>query len=334
MAAAAEVAPVELVIKWSGKEIPLQLPGSDTVAALKRELQERTQVDPKRQKLLGLKTKDGKAATDEAAIGELAIKPNARIMMMGQPEAVLQQAEAEVAAAPEVQDDFDIGPDDEALVDVKDRPEVQEKLARRIKSVEVKILNPPRPGKKCLVLDIDYTLFDLNSSAEHPDELARPYLHEFLTATYVHYDIIIWSATNMKWVEVKMRELGVLGNANYKLCCMLDHKAMLTVQTERYGVFDCKPLAFIWAKFDGAYNASNTVMLDDLRRNYVMNRQNGLVIRPYKRAHLTRAADKELLGLAHYLTLIGELPDLSGLDHRRWERYLAKHAPGPLPGWP
>jgi hypothetical protein len=48
--------------------------------------------------------------------------------------------------------------------------------------------------------------------------------------------------------QVKMKELGVLGNDNYKLVCMLDHKAMLTVQTEKYGVFDCKPLQFIWAK--------------------------------------------------------------------------------------
>ena len=45
-----------------------------------------------------------------------------------------------------------------------------------------------------------------------------------------------------------MKELGVLGNSQYKLVCMLDHKAMLTVQTEKYGVFDCKPLQFIWAK--------------------------------------------------------------------------------------
>ena len=37
----------------------------------------------------------------------------------------------------------------------------QEKLRRRIASVDVKVLHPPRPGKKCLVLDIDYTLFDL-----------------------------------------------------------------------------------------------------------------------------------------------------------------------------
>lgn len=30
---------------------------------------------------------------------------------------------------------------------------------------------------------------------------------------------------------------------------MLDHSAMLTVTTEKYGVFDCKPLQFIWEKF-------------------------------------------------------------------------------------
>ena len=69
----------------------------------------------------------------------------------------------------------------------------------------------------------------------------------------------------MKWVEVKMRELGVLSHADYKLTCMLDHAAMVTVRTERHGVFDCKPLQFVWAKFEGAYDASNTVMLDDLR---------------------------------------------------------------------
>lgn len=114
---------------------------------------------------------------------------------------------------------------------------LQEKLRRRVSSVEVKILNPPRDGKKCLVLDIDYTLFDLGSSAERPEELGRPYLHHFLTSAYEHYDLVIWSATNMKWVDVKMQQLGVTNNPNYKITFMLDHKAMMTVRTEKYGKY-------------------------------------------------------------------------------------------------
>ena len=55
-----------------------------------------------------------------------------------------------------------------------------------------------------------------DSSAERPDELARPYLHEFLTAAYEHYDLVIWSATSMKWIDVKMRELGVSTHPDYK----------------------------------------------------------------------------------------------------------------------
>ena len=42
-----------IVVKWSGKEYPVELPEGDTVAGLKRVLQEQTRVDPKRQKLLG-----------------------------------------------------------------------------------------------------------------------------------------------------------------------------------------------------------------------------------------------------------------------------------------
>jgi ubiquitin-like domain-containing CTD phosphatase 1 len=66
-------------------------------------------------------------------------------------------------------------------------------------------------------------------------------------------------------------------------------------------------------------------MLDDLRRNYIMNKQNGLVIRPFQKAFKNRATDRELVRLKYYLLQIGKLDDLSGLNHGRWERYLAKH---------
>lgn len=69
------------------------------------------------------------------------------------------------------------------------------------------------------------------------------------------------------------------------------------------------------------YNPSNTIMFDDLKRNFVMNPQNGLVIKPFRKAHLNRATDTELVGLTEYLLAIAELDNLSGLDHRRWHDY-------------
>eukprot|EP00976_Prorocentrum_cordatum_P070772 1180061-Prorocentrum_minimum.AAC.1 len=47
---------------------------------------------------------------------------------------------------------------------------------------------------------------------------------------------------------------------------------VVTVQTVRL-LFDCKPLAFIWEKFPEFYSEKNTIMFDDLRRNFVMNPQ-------------------------------------------------------------
>jgi hypothetical protein len=40
--------------------------------------------------------------------------------------------------------------------------------------MQVEIQNPCRQGKKLLVLDIDYTLFDHRSTAENPLQLMRP----------------------------------------------------------------------------------------------------------------------------------------------------------------
>lgn len=39
-------------------------------------------------------------------------------------------------------------------------------MNKRVKDYQIKELNPPRPNKKLLVLDIDYTLFDHRSVAE------------------------------------------------------------------------------------------------------------------------------------------------------------------------
>ncbi|EYU26508.1 hypothetical protein MIMGU_mgv1a0126451mg, partial [Erythranthe guttata] len=219
----------------------------------------------------------------------------------------------------EVIDDFELGQDE--VVDIKDKEVNKQKLRRRVQQCKIEIRNPCREGKKLLVLDIDYTLFDHRSPAENPLQLMRPYLHEFLSAAYAEYDIMIWSATSMKWVELKMGQLGVLNHPNYKITALIDHLAMITVRSDTRGVFDCKPLGLIWAHFPQFYSEKNTIMFDDLRRNFVMNPQNGLTIKPFRRAHANRDTDQELVKLTQYLLDIAELNDLSALDHNNWESF-------------
>ncbi|KAA8492820.1 Ubiquitin-like domain-containing CTD phosphatase 1 [Porphyridium purpureum] len=314
---------MEIQVKWQGRTLVVEVADDATVGGLKHALFKQTCVDVKRQKLLNLK-EGGKPARDDRKLSELALPK--QIMLMGTPDAEIETFKFDEAnnPLPEVDDDLDLdGADGAALMETCTRPENLQKLARRVENYKLEPLNPPREGKKLLVLDIDYTLFDHRSNAEHAHELMRPFLHEFLTIAYRHYDIIIWSATNMKWIKVKMEELGVLSHSDYKITMLVDHLAMVTVQHEER-VFNCKPLGYIWQTLRCHYAPHNTIMFDDLSRNFIMNPQNGLKIRPFKNAHTLRATDRELLKLSEYLECIAELSDLSGLNHRRWERYMRK----------
>ena len=187
-------------------------------------------------------------------------------MMMGSSEQAIKDM-SEVVNDPSVINDFE--EDIAQKLSTEYREEYLQKVANRVKSYEVKILNEPREGKKLLVLDIDYTLFDHRSTAETGRELMRPYLHEFLTTAYevigtyrymnynqlrskIHrcipnqsqmfyfqdYDIVIWSATNMKWIEEKMKVLGCDTHPGYKLSFYLDSRAMISIHADRYGVIE------------------------------------------------------------------------------------------------
>ncbi|XP_043711362.1 ubiquitin-like domain-containing CTD phosphatase [Telopea speciosissima] len=304
-----------LTVRWSGKEYTVRVCGDDSVGELKRRICEVTNVLPKRQKLLYPKV-GSKLSDDSLLLAQLPLKSSLKMTMVGTVE---DDIIVDPVDAPEIIDDFELG--EKEAVHIKDKEVNKQKLRRRVDQYKIKLLNPCREGKKLLVLDIDYTLFDHRSTAENPLELMRPYLHEFLTAVYAEYDIIIWSATSMKWVELKMGQLGVLNNPNYKITAMLDHLAMITVQSDSRGIFDCKPLGLIWAQFPEFYNSKNTIMFDDLRRNFVMNPQNGLIIRPFRKAHANRSTDQELVKLTQYLLAISELDDMSVLDHGKWESY-------------
>jgi hypothetical protein len=73
----------QLTIKWSTTEVAVDLSEGETVGSLKRKIEEKTRVQPKRQKLIGLKAKGGKLAGDHALISDLILKPGQKVMMMG-----------------------------------------------------------------------------------------------------------------------------------------------------------------------------------------------------------------------------------------------------------
>jgi ubiquitin-like domain-containing CTD phosphatase 1 len=241
-------------------------------------------------------------------------------MMMGS----LEEDIAEVCQVPEnmpdVINDLDI---EEEEVEIEKAEIYLAKIKKRIETYKIQELNSLREGKKLLVLDIDYTLFDHRSVAGTGIELMRPYLHEFLTSAYKNYDIVIWSATNMKWINEKMKLLGVSNHPDYKIAFYLDSLAMISVYTPKYGVVDVKPLGIIWGKYK-QFSAKNTIMFDDIRRNFIMNPQSGLRIKAFKQAHLNRHKDRELLKLSKYLESIAFLEDFQNLNHRKWEEYRTK----------
>lgn len=121
---------------------------------------------------------------------DLDIKEGKPLMMVGSREEDI----ASVNEKPESDDVInDFEDEQQAETETFETKEVYlAKIRRRVKEYKVEVLNQPREGKKLLVLDIDYTLFDHRSSAETGVELMRPYLHEFLAEAYLHYEIVIW----------------------------------------------------------------------------------------------------------------------------------------------
>lgn len=243
-------------MKWNAAIFHLELDPLDDVAILRYEIFKETQVKQERQKILNLKAKGGKIShgqalvvilfpiwclilgkkvDDTTKISELDLKPGKPLMMVG-------SLEADIASVNEKPDGIEVINDFEDEQNDNEPFETKEvylsKIRRRIKEYKFEILNPPREGKKLLVLDIDYTLFDHRSSAETGVELMRPYLHEFLTSAYEHYDIIIWSATSMKWIIEKMKLLGVHNHENYKIMFYLDSSAMITGLLIDFSIFE------------------------------------------------------------------------------------------------
>ncbi|XP_065317694.1 ubiquitin-like domain-containing CTD phosphatase 1 isoform X1 [Gordionus sp. m RMFG-2023] len=296
-----------------------------------------TYVLPKRQKLLGIKK--NKPPLDEDSLEQLNIKSGTKLMMMGCNDEL-----EEIEVNDNIKNDLDDNLVEEEI-NICQRVENLDKIEKRVLNYNIKSYHEPREGKYLLVLDIDGTIFDHKSYAERGSELMRPYLHEFLNTVYNYYDICIWSATKMKYIEAKVIQMGIIRSSpsnqiqnslsashndsppqasEYKINFFLDHNAMINVYTEKSGLIEVKPLAFIWGKFPGKYTPQNSIIVDDCRKNFLMNPQNGLRIYPFHNTHTDEQQDEDLLWLGKYLEFIAINfnGNFSELDHTHWKRYI------------
>ncbi|KAJ3178972.1 hypothetical protein HDU87_003241 [Geranomyces variabilis] len=264
-------------------------------------LADMTGVQPMRQKLMGLVK--GKLPSDNVQLCELKdVKDGKTFMLMGTVEEKIHTAPETL---PEVLNDLDfdfldyVPKDDSQKNDAKNIASLNEYAAK----TKITVFNPLREGKKMLVLDLDYTLFDCKTPASHISLLARPGMHEMLSAAYVYYDICIWSQTHWKWLEMKITELGLLTHSAYKIAFVLDRSSMFSITSATRKV-DGKPV-----------------------------KHEGLKIPAFKNGPESRKTDKVLFPLTRYLLQLALVDDFRSVNHEEWRSFsgpmahVADHPP-------
>jgi len=210
---------------------------------------------------------------------------------------------------------------------MQDQMDRQLNLERIISKTEINLINPIDSNKRLLVLDLDNTLFDFGARRHVSlQETMRPGLFNFLEEVFKYYNIAIWSATNWHWVEIKLTELGILTNLKFNISFVLEKSSMLSFKSIKKGqVYEhlIKPLPLIWSKMRN-FNERNTLHIDDLARNFVMNVKNGVRVNAFVYSQESRN-DRELYYLSKYLAHVSSMDDLSTFDHTNWRDFYFKN---------
>ena len=156
-------------------------------------------------------------------------------ILMGTPEEKIFVDPGDRDDLPDVIDDFELdftAGSDEWMQHAANEANLRDFTEKTL----VHIMNPPRDGKPLLVLDLDHTLMDFSSQGlqqqqqqqqpplpnssgavppnllsagrepHHHDAAAtmkRPFMNEFLTTCYRHYDLVVWSQTSWRYVFVR-----------------------------------------------------------------------------------------------------------------------------------
>ena len=297
----------DLAFRWRGENYRFHNVNLRTTSIndLREMIEDSTLVLAEHQKLLGL-TKQSLKNLGNAMLSDLQLKIKdgcCSFSLMGTPESEIIEMHEQAAAMQSTNTVFD-----DLSFGLSNNTEEWQKLQTYTASTEIHFMHEPRPGKSLLVLDLDHTIVHFTSKENVPiEEQKRPFMEKFLTEVYAHYDIAIWSQTRWHWIEIKMNEMNMFHNPNYKVCFMLDKTSMFNSSRGKV-----KPLHLIWSKFPSLWGKHNTLHVDDLVRNFQLNPTNGIVIRPFNRARSSASSSASSALTADQAAAPASLPAAAG----------------------
>ena len=145
---------VELVIKWKSKEYTMKMENETTLLKLKEEIEKQTKVSVLRQKLTGISLKH--LRDENTKLGEMNLKKKQKIMLIGEAEeeivSSINKEEQISLLQKQVQAVQEENVVEEETVAFHLRKQVLERIEKRVLTYNFKILNPPRPEIKKLLV--------------------------------------------------------------------------------------------------------------------------------------------------------------------------------------
>ena len=175
-----------------------------------------------------------------------------------------------------------------------------------------------------LILDLDEVLVHTVESPlpERAPELRvhdyhvykRPFLDEFLTGIWNHYDVAVWSAGGSGYVEPTVELLmkphrQPLFTWSFRRCTRkFDHEVH-----EEYFIKDLKKVR------KKGFDQSRMLIVDDTERNCIRNYGNAIYMPPF----FGDPEDRELLYLGRYLETLASEPDFRIIEKRGWRERFA-----------
>uniref|UniRef100_A0A7S0SZ94 FCP1 homology domain-containing protein n=1 Tax=Chromulina nebulosa TaxID=96789 RepID=A0A7S0SZ94_9STRA len=347
----------KLSVTWRDNTYLIDYDTNTTYYELTLHLHRLTQVSIDRLRLIGLAYNGKSSIPNNQPLKQLTMKYKdnvAQLKMLGTPENEINSFIISVSNSSPSNKILNLN---DFLFPFPSNTREYRKLNEFTNNTQIKFISLPRENKKLLILDLDHTLVDFTSMdiTVSVDEMKRPFMDYFLAQAYQYYDLAIWSQTNWAWVEVKITELGLLNNKDYKICFVLDKTSMFSIRGSRCNIdtsnycpndslkekkLKVKPLHIIWGQHPEIWSEKNTIHVDDLSRNFLLNPKSGIAIKPFYRDPLELAQakleegnmlvyepgdelikptdDTELLLLLKYLLHIAKAPNVTVYDHSIW----------------